>query len=127
MYKIVEAGCMSCFFFNIFLFQLQLSYLCTMEKVFGKEDALKNFLTIGKLEGYSFLVLLFIAMPLKYVFHHPEAVRIAGMLHGFLFILFMITIVILYQNKQISIKNSLMAVLYSIIPFGTVFLRRLVG
>lgn len=98
-----------------------------MEKVFGKEYALKNFLRIGKLEGYSFLALLFIAMPLKYVFNHPEAVRIAGMLHGFFFILFMITIVIIYQNQQITVKNALMAILYSIIPFGTFFLRRLVN
>ena len=30
------------------------------------------FLKIGKIEGYSYLILVFIAMPLKYVFHIPE-------------------------------------------------------
>ena len=97
-----------------------------MDIIFGKLQAIRNFLNVGKLEGFSFLALLFIAMPLKYVFHHPEYVRIAGMIHGFLFVIFMITIVILFQNKQITIKDALLAFLFSIIPFGTFFLKKLV-
>lgn len=38
------------------------------------------------LEGISFLALLFVAMPLKYLFDLPLAVRIAGGLHGLLFL-----------------------------------------
>lgn len=97
-----------------------------MEMIFGKEHAIRNFLSIGKLEGYSFLALLFIAMPLKYVFDHPEFVRVVGMIHGVLFVLFIITIIILIQNKQISFKNAVFAFLLSIIPFGTFFLKKLV-
>jgi integral membrane protein len=94
--------------------------------IFGKEQAIRNFLSIGKLEGLSFLTLLFIAMPLKYMFNHPEFVRVVGMLHGVLFVFFIISIVILLQNKQLSVKNAVFAFLLSIIPFGTFFLKKLV-
>jgi integral membrane protein len=97
-----------------------------MEMIFGREQAIRNFLSIGKLEGLSFLTLLFIAMPLKYMFNHPEIVRVVGMLHGVLFVFFIISIVILLQNKQLSVKNAVFAFLLSIIPFGTFFLKKLV-
>ena len=41
--------------------------------------------TVGILEGLSFLVLLFIAMPLKYGWGHASAVRVPGLVHGALF------------------------------------------
>jgi integral membrane protein len=65
-------------------------------------------------------------MPLKYMFNHPEIVRVVGMLHGVLFVFFIISIVILLQNKQLSVKNAVFAFLLSIIPFGTFFLKKLV-
>lgn len=49
-------------------------------------DSLKLFVTIGTLEGISYLVLLLIAMPLKYWADMPTAVRIVGMAHGLLFL-----------------------------------------
>lgn len=85
---------------------------------------IRNFLLIGKAEGYSYLLLLFIAMPLKYIFHHPEYVRIAGSIHGFLFVSFMITIFILLFKKEFEIKNAVYAFLLSLIPFGTFFLHK---
>jgi len=50
----------------------------------------KKFRIINKIEGYSFIILLFIARPLKYMMGYPMATKIAGMAHGLLFILFMI-------------------------------------
>lgn len=97
-----------------------------MDIIFGKEQAIRNFLRIGKLEGFSFLALLLVAMPLKYIFDHPEFVRVVGMIHGVLFVVFIMSIVILLQNKQISIKNAIFAFLFSIIPFGTFFLKKLI-
>jgi integral membrane protein len=60
------------------------------------------------------------------MFNHPEFVRVVGMLHGVLFVFFIISIVILLQNKQLSVKNAVFAFLLSIIPFGTFFLKKLV-
>lgn len=85
----------------------------------------KNFLLVGKLEGYSYLILLFIAMPLKYFFDLPQAVRVTGMLHGVLFVGFIFTIVVLFSKKTFGFKQSMLAFLLSLVPFGTFYLKRL--
>ncbi|RYG67300.1 DUF3817 domain-containing protein [bacterium] len=50
---------------------------------------LKSLRTIGLCEGVSFLVLLLIAMPLKYLANQPSAVKIVGTVHGGLFLLYL--------------------------------------
>lgn len=80
---------------------------------------------IGKIEGYSYLVLLLIAMPLKRIFDLPIAVTIVGSIHGILFILFMYQILKLLIGKDFSFKQSFYAFLLSILPFGTFFLGNL--
>jgi integral membrane protein len=70
-------------------------------------------------EGVSFLVLLLIAMPLKYFANLPIAVQVAGSIHGFLFVSF---IVLAYMVKEQYNKNfgwMIKAFVASIIPFGT--------
>jgi integral membrane protein len=73
----------------------------------------------GIAEGLSFLVLLFIAMPLKYYFNQPMAVKIVGWLHGILFIAF----VALAWNYKNSYNKNLnwfaMAFAAALIPAGT--------
>ncbi len=70
-------------------------------------------------EGISFIVLLFVAMPLKYLAHIPIAVTICGGLHGVLFVAF----IILAREVKSEYKKDFrwlgMAFLASIIPFGT--------
>ena len=58
-----------------------------MEKT-NKQKLLHRFRMIGIAEGISFLVLLLIAMPLKYFFNFPEAVKVVGWAHGALFVAF---------------------------------------
>ena len=53
-----------------------------------KNDTFSRFRLISFVEGISYLLLVFIAMPLKYMFDYPLAVKIVGMGHGVLFILF---------------------------------------
>lgn len=77
------------------------------------------FRKIALAEGISFLVLLFIAMPLKYLAALPLAVTVVGGLHGLLFIAFL---VMTHETKQEFNRNArwtLNAVLASLIPFGT--------
>ena len=50
---------------------------------------IRRFRSIAIAEGISFLVLLFIAMPLKYLAGWPDAVRVVGMAHGVLFLLYL--------------------------------------
>jgi len=84
----------------------------------------KRLLNIGKAEGISFLVLLFIAMPLKYWAEMPAAVRVVGMLHGVLFILYVIVLAYCTNYYGWKIKRVLIAFLLSLVPFGTFFLEK---
>ena len=74
---------------------------------------------IGFLEGISFLVLLFIAMPLKYMAGQPMAVKITGMAHGVLFVLYILYVVMATVEYSWSIKKSVLAFAASLVPFGT--------
>lgn len=79
------------------------------------------------MEGYSFLLLLFVAMPLKYIWEMPEWVRIVGMVHGVLFIIFGVMIYLMVNEKNFNGKKAALAFLLSLLPFGTFFLNRLLG
>jgi len=82
--------------------------------------------TVGFWEGVSFLILLFIAMPLKYYADMPLAVRIVGMIHGLLFVGFVYTIVNAITSSGLPLKKGIIAFIASLIPFGTFFLDKLV-
>ena len=82
------------------------------------------FRKVGKAEGISFLILLLVAMPLKYLAGMPIAVTIFGSIHGFLFISF---IVLAYLVKEEQHKNTswlFKAFLASILPLGTFYMDR---
>ena len=81
---------------------------------------------VGLLEGLSFLLLLFIAMPMKYIFDNPVLVKYVGMGHGVLFILFLIVLFAVCEKQKWSITIFLMGLAASILPFGPfVFDRKL--
>jgi|AntRauTorckE5430_2_1112549.scaffolds.fasta_scaffold02651_3 integral membrane protein len=70
-------------------------------------------------EGVSFLMLLFISMPLKYIFGMPEANAVIGMIHGLLFVLYVLGVIQAKFMFDWSLKNMFLALLASIVPFGT--------
>ena len=74
---------------------------------------------IGFYEGLSYLVLLGIAMPLKYWADFPLAVTIVGGLHGLLFTLFLLAVAHVVIVHRWSIVKVLGAVIASLVPFGT--------
>jgi integral membrane protein len=76
---------------------------------------------IALLEGVSFLVLLGIAMPLKYYFNQPNAVKQIGMAHGVLFILYVINLLVVHINKRWGVGITIGAFVASLIPFGTFY------
>jgi integral membrane protein len=73
---------------------------------------------IGNLEGWSFVVLLFIAMPLKYLADQPEAVRIVGMAHGILFVGAVIAVAHAHFAYRWRWQRSLLLVGAMLLPFG---------
>lgn len=73
---------------------------------------------VGLLEGISFLLLLFVAMPVKYVLDNPILVKYIGMGHGILFVLFLLVLFIVCEKQKWSIKIFILGVIASILPFG---------
>ncbi|WP_031305539.1 DUF3817 domain-containing protein [Brevibacillus panacihumi] len=87
------------------------------------KTALGRFRAVGLLEGISYLVLLGIAMPLKYYFDVPEAVKIAGSLHGLLFVLYVLALAQVHFKNKWSFLFSIGAFIASLIPFGNFVLE----
>ena len=79
---------------------------------------------IGFIEGISFLVLLFIAMPIKYIGGDPMPVKYVGMTHGILFIGFVFMLYLAWEEYRWSMKFNLFAFISSLIPFGTFWLEK---
>ena len=85
---------------------------------------LGRFRWIALLEGVSYLLLLFIAMPLKYWAGMPLAVRITGTAHGALFVAYGALVALLLVRGKFTFMRAAWAMLMSIIPFGTFVLDR---
>ncbi|MBU2946506.1 DUF3817 domain-containing protein [Zobellia uliginosa] len=80
---------------------------------------------IAYLEGISLLILVFIAVPLKYYFHNPSLTKSLGPIHGALFLLFIINTmsVGIEQNWKFS-KTTWKVILACFIPFGTFYIDK---
>ncbi|MDQ6421613.1 DUF3817 domain-containing protein [Paenibacillus sp. LHD-117] len=79
---------------------------------------------IGFFEGISFLVLLLIAMPLKYWADIPEPVAVVGALHGGLFVLYILAAIWAAIQHRWSIVKLGLACVASVLPFGPFVLDR---
>lgn len=73
---------------------------------------------VGFLEGVSTLILFGIAMPLKYMADMPLAVRIAGSIHGFLFVGLALLLMLAISRIPISKRLAFTGILAAIFPFG---------
>ena len=81
-----------------------------------------SFRIVAFLEGLSYILLLFIATPIKYLADDPQYVKMLGMPHGILFMLYIILAIMLKQEHSWFKANFKMVLLASIIPFGTFYL-----
>jgi integral membrane protein len=76
---------------------------------------------IAFLEGISFLLLIGIAMPLKYWADIPEGVRIIGAAHGGLFVLYVLLLIQVSLLHNWSFMKGILSFLASLVPFGTFY------
>jgi integral membrane protein len=76
------------------------------------------------LEGISYLFLLFVAMPMKYLAGEPLWVRWAGRVHGGLFVLLVVALVAGASARSWPVARSLRVVGMALVPFGAFFLDR---
>lgn len=79
---------------------------------------------LAVVEGVSLLVLFFVAMPLKYQFDMPQAVTLAGWVHGVLFMVFVLYASSYSQRQQWRDSLFFQLLLSSMIPFGMVYMDR---
>jgi integral membrane protein len=84
----------------------------------------KAFKYISILEGISFLLLLFIAMPLKYIWDLPQMVQQIGMAHGVLFIAYVMGAVWLFKPLNWKMKELFLILVCSLVPFGPFYVEK---
>lgn len=78
--------------------------------------------SIACIEGISYLILLFVAMPLKYVWAMPMAVRVVGTMHGVLFVWLGLLTLDAMRNRGKPLAWGIRLGVASLVPFGTFFL-----
>ena len=81
--------------------------------------SLSRFRAIAIIEGISYLVLLGIAMPLKYFAGRPEFVKYTGWVHGVLFVIFGLALIDVWISRKWSFGKVVTAFIASLLPFGT--------
>jgi integral membrane protein len=82
------------------------------------------FRIVALLEGVSYILLLFVATPIKYLMNDPQYVKLLGMPHGILFIAYIAISIIIKTDYQWNNKQFLTVLLASIIPFGTFYIDK---
>ena len=82
------------------------------------------FRIVALLEGVSYILLLFIATPIKYILGEPQYVKMLGMPHGILFIAYVAIAFLIKTDFNWTKKQFGTVLLASIIPFGTFYIDR---
>lgn len=80
---------------------------------------IKNFCKVAVTEGWSYLLLLFIAMPIKYFFHNEIPVKIIGWAHGVLFMVYMAMLLNIWIKLKWPFNKVFWAGIAAFIPFAT--------
>jgi len=82
------------------------------------------FRIISFLEGVSYLLLLFIATPIKYLQGNEAYVKMLGMPHGILFMIYIVLAIVLRNEMKWDSKSFTIILLCAIIPFGTFYVDK---
>jgi len=79
------------------------------------------FRIVAFLEGLSYILLLFIATPIKYIYENPAYVKMLGMPHGILFMAYVVIAILIAGELKWNTKTLAIILLAGIIPFGTFY------
>ena len=82
------------------------------------------FRIISYLEGISYLILLFIGVPMKRFAEDESIVKMFGMPHGILFIAYIVLAILLRHSQEWNNRNFIIVLIASILPFGTFYVDR---
>jgi integral membrane protein len=84
----------------------------------------KLFVLLGRLEGLSLILLMFVAMPIKYLMDNPEPVKHLGRAHGGLFLAYVVFAAALADSQNWDGKKLRMSWILSCLPFGTFYFEK---
>jgi integral membrane protein len=91
----------------------------------GVRGALARFRVLAYIVGVGLLALCF-AMVMRYIFDQPQFSAIVGPVHGFLYVVYLVTIVDLALKARWSLKGTVLVMLSGIVPVGSFFAERAV-
>jgi integral membrane protein len=80
-------------------------------------SSLSIFRKVAVAEGISYLLLLFVAMPLKYLAHFDSAVKYIGWVHGILFIAYVALLIMTWQEQKWKFGKAVLIFFASVLPF----------
>lgn len=83
------------------------------------------FRIVAFLEGVSYILLLGIATPIKYFADDPQYVKMLGMPHGILFIVYIIFAIMLRPELKWNRSTFIKVLAASLIPFGTFYIDKM--
>jgi len=82
------------------------------------------FRVVSFLEGTSYLLLLFVAVPIKYWMNDPQYVKLLGMPHGLIFVTYLVITFLIKSELKLNNKTLGVVMLASVIPFGTFYVDK---
>jgi integral membrane protein len=80
---------------------------------------------VSALEGLSYALLVFVAMPLKYGLDQPEMVKMLGMSHGGLFLAFSLALLLAWWSRGWSVMRAAGIMALSMVPLGAIQIERM--
>ena len=89
-------------------------------------DMLEKLRKVGIIEGISLIILLFIAVPIKYILGEPLLVRIVGSIHGLLWLYLLYNLKKVYDANLIDKNHAIKIIIASVIPLGFLFIDKTV-
>jgi integral membrane protein len=97
-----------------------------MKKERNPQTLLRHLSVMTLLEGSSLLLLLLVAMPLKYMAGYPAAVSVVGMLHGSLFLWTITVLAATMWLRKLSGSHGVLVLIAALIPFGGLWSHQLI-
>lgn len=85
---------------------------------------LKVFKVTSFLEGVSYLLLLFVGVPFKYLGGDPSLVKALGMPHGILFMAYIVIALLIRSQMKWDMKTTFIVLIAAVLPFGTFYINK---
>jgi len=88
------------------------------------DGTIKTFKIISFLEGVSYILLLFVAVPFKYIGGNDLLVKSLGMPHGILFMAYIVMVFVIQRKLRLDLKTTFIFLIASLLPFGTFYINK---